>query len=734
MLRRVYRLLDQAIGAGCPLIALAIAGPVTVSGQHQAWLIPLLETGWVAYLSTTDAVCYHDGHRALDAHKDPIVEVPIFGNDGALRDEKIIRVTDMAFDEEVLFDQDRFMTACLLRPEFQKSMTGTELRYLLGRIYAAQEEKNGVAPGLLATCWRLGVPILVGAPGDGSLFLNSMKLWAMRQAGLLENYDFSLDLHAEVFESCAYHHWGLFTHPAQSLATLILGGGVPKNYNLQPEPALGQVLGLEGIRGYTFDVQIVSAPVTEGSLSSCPPAEAVTWGKVDRDTYQQTTESAQADYSMVMPFLVKALLDNRERYARRAAEIGEAALFEEEPRAAGYLRSREGYRLYEQRDDAGRGAHGERRRERRMAAKDAAVSARGRGRAPANRRESEAMSPEATTKTTVTLLPGDGIGPEVSEATVRVLAAAGAGIEWERHIAGAEALEKYGNPLPPEVLESIRRNRLALKGPITTQVGKGFKSINVQLRQELELYANLRPSRSLESIPSRFTGVDIIVVRENTEDLYSGLEHVVVPGVVESIKIITEKASLRIARFAYEYARRHGRKRVTAVHKANIMKLSDGLFLDCVRRVAVEYPEIQSDDRIVDNMCMQLVMRPEEWDVLLLENLYGDIVSDLCAGLVGGLGVVPGGNIGIEGAVFEAVHGSAPDIAGKNLANPLALIRSAIMMLFHMQKDEVAQRVRRALRDVIVVQKIRTRDLGGEATTTEFTDAIVRAIEKDGEA
>jgi isocitrate dehydrogenase (NAD+) len=334
-------------------------------------------------------------------------------------------------------------------------------------------------------------------------------------------------------------------------------------------------------------------------------------------------------------------------------------------------------------------------------------------------------------KTTVTLLAGDGIGPEVSNATVRVLEAAGAEIEWERQIAGAEALEKYGNPLPPEVLESVRRNRLALKGPVTTQVGKGFKSINVQLRQELELYANLRPSRSLESIPSRFSGVDIIVVRENTEDLYAGLEHIVVPGVVESIKIITEKASLRIARFAYEYARRHGRKRVTAVHKANIMKLSDGLFLDCVRRVASEYPEITSDDRIVDNMCMQLVMRPEEWDVLLLENLYGDIVSDLCAGLVGGLGVVPGGNIGIDGAVFEAVHGSAPDIAGKDLANPLALMRSGIMMLYHMHKDEVAERVRRALRDVIVRQKIRTRDLGGEATTTQFTDAVVAAIEKD---
>ncbi len=348
-LRRVYRLLDQAIGAGCPL-TLAIAGPVTVSGQHQAWLIPLLETGWVAYLSTTDAVCYHDGHRSLDEHPDPIFEVPIFGDDGALRDDRTIRVTDMAFDEDVLFQQDRFMTACLLRPEFQKAMSGTELRYRIGEIYAAQEAKNRVSPGLLSTCWKLALPILVGAPGDGSLFLNSMKLWAMRQAGVLDRYDFSLDLHAEVFESCAYHYWGLFNHPARSLATLILGGGVPKNYNLQPEPALGQVLGLEGIRGYTFDVQIVSAPVTEGSLSSCPPAEAVTWGKVDRETYQQTTESAQADYSMVMPFLVKALLDNRERYARRAAEIGEEDLVKEDPRAAGYLRARDGYRLYEQRD------------------------------------------------------------------------------------------------------------------------------------------------------------------------------------------------------------------------------------------------------------------------------------------------------------------------------------------------------------------------------------------------
>jgi isocitrate dehydrogenase (NAD+) len=331
-------------------------------------------------------------------------------------------------------------------------------------------------------------------------------------------------------------------------------------------------------------------------------------------------------------------------------------------------------------------------------------------------------------KTTVTLIPGDGIGPEVSEAAVRVLDAAGAEIEWERHIAGREAVEKCGNPLPPEVLESIRRNRLALKGPITTPVGGGFKSINVQLRQALDLYANLRPSRSLPSIPSRFEGVDIVVVRENTEDLYSGLEHTVVPGVVESLKIITEKASLRIARFAFEYARRHGRKRVTAVHKANIMKLSDGLFLDCVRRVAQEYPEIKADDKIVDNMCMQLVMRPEEWDMLLLENLYGDIVSDLCAGLVGGLGVVPGANIGAEVAMFEAVHGSAPDIAGKDIANPLAIIRSGIMMLYHMNKDEVAERVRAALRHVVVQQQIRTRDLGGEASTTQFTDAIVAVL------
>ena len=349
-LRRLYAILDRAVGAGCP-ITLAISGPVTVSGQHQAWLIPLLETGWVAYLSTTDAVCYHDGHRSLNAHlEDPIHEVPIFGNDGALREERTIRVTDMAFDEDVLLDQDRFLSAVLALPEFQKKMTGTELRYRLGAFYAAQERRNGVPEGLLAACHRLAVPVFVGAPGDGSVFLNSMKLWAMSKAGIGGAYAFDLDLHAEVFESCAYHRWGLFESSAKALATLILGGGVPKNYNLQPEPALGQVLGIPDVRGYEYDVQITTAPVTDGSLSSCPPAEAVTWGKVDKDTYQQSTESVLADYSMVIPFVVKALLDNRKRYESMAAEMGLEKLLEAEPKARGYLRDRGGYRLYEKRD------------------------------------------------------------------------------------------------------------------------------------------------------------------------------------------------------------------------------------------------------------------------------------------------------------------------------------------------------------------------------------------------
>ena len=349
-LRRAYTILDRAIGMGCPL-TLAIAGPVTVSGQHHAWLIPLLETGWVAYLSTTDAVCYHDGHRSLDEHGgEPIHEVPIFGDDAALRDEKTIRVTDMAFDEDVLFDQDRFLTAMLRLPEFQRKMTGTELRYRLGAYYAEQERRNGARPGLLATCTRLALPVFVGAPADGSVFLNSMKLWAMRESGLLPEYGFELDLHAEVFEACAYHRWGLFDNPVHALGTLILGGGVPKNYNLQPEPALGQILGLPDVRGYEFDVQIVTAPVTDGSLSSCPPAEAVTWGKVDKDTYLQSTESVPSDYSIVMPLVVKALLDNRARYEQLARELPADALAQQYPLAAGYLRPREGYRLYDQRE------------------------------------------------------------------------------------------------------------------------------------------------------------------------------------------------------------------------------------------------------------------------------------------------------------------------------------------------------------------------------------------------
>jgi deoxyhypusine synthase len=349
-LRRIYRILDEAIGSGCPL-TVSVAGPLTVSSQQLSWMNPLLETGWVAYLSTTDAVCYHDGHRSLDAYTSgPFHEVPIFGDDGALRDERTIRVTDMAFDEDVLLHQDRFISAVLRRPELQKRMTGTELRYRLGAMYAAQEAKNGLVPGLLARCHEMAIPVFVGAPGDGSVFLNSMKLWAMQRAGLIERYAFELDLHAEVFESCAYHYWGLFDQPSQALGTLILGGGVPKNYNLQPEPALGQVLGLPDIRGYTFDVQIVSAPVTDGSLSSCPPAEAVTWGKVDREHYQRTTESLQADYTLLMPFIVKALLDKRARYARLAGEIGEETLFQRHPGARGYLRSQRGYRLFERRE------------------------------------------------------------------------------------------------------------------------------------------------------------------------------------------------------------------------------------------------------------------------------------------------------------------------------------------------------------------------------------------------
>ncbi|MCA1557058.1 MAG: isocitrate dehydrogenase (NAD(+)) [Acidobacteria bacterium] len=331
-------------------------------------------------------------------------------------------------------------------------------------------------------------------------------------------------------------------------------------------------------------------------------------------------------------------------------------------------------------------------------------------------------------KHTITLIPGDGIGPEVSAAVVRIIEAAGVEIEWETHYAGAQALEKFGDTLPGELLESIKRNKVALKGPITTPVGKGFTSVNVGLRKTLDLYANLRPVRALPNVPSRYPELDLVVVRENTEDLYSGIEHVVVPGVVESIKVITEKASTRIARFAFEYAQREGRKKVTAVHKANIMKLSDGLFLDCFRKVSESYPEIEADDKIVDNACMQLVMRPEQFDIMLLENLYGDIVSDLCAGLIGGLGLVPGANIGELGAVFEAVHGSAPDIAGQGIANPTALLQSSILMLKYLDEREPAEKIEKAMLKVFEEGRVRTRDIGGQAKTMEFAEAIIAAM------
>jgi isocitrate dehydrogenase (NAD+) len=329
---------------------------------------------------------------------------------------------------------------------------------------------------------------------------------------------------------------------------------------------------------------------------------------------------------------------------------------------------------------------------------------------------------------TITLIPGDGIGPEVTNAVVRILAAAAVDITWERHDAGKIAAERLGSTLPQPLLDSIARNGVALKGPVTTPIGEGFTSVNVGLRKALNLYANLRPVSCLPGVRTRFDDVDLIIVRENTEDLYSGLEHEVVPGVVESLKIITERASTRIARFAFEHARRHGRRRVTAIHKANIMKLGDGLFLESVRAVAAGYPAITYDERIVDAACMHLVMRPGQFDVLLLPNLYGDIVSDLCAGLVGGLGVVPGANLGERIGVFEAVHGSAPDIAGKDLANPTALLLSALMMLRHIGEGDAADRIDAALRRVLADGRARTRDLGGESSTTAFTDAVVDAL------
>ena len=332
---------------------------------------------------------------------------------------------------------------------------------------------------------------------------------------------------------------------------------------------------------------------------------------------------------------------------------------------------------------------------------------------------------------TFTLIPGDGIGPEVTDAVVGVLHAAGVSIEWERHLAGARAFERTGNALPPELIDSIRRTKVALKGPVATPIGEGFTSVNVGLRKALDLYANLRPVWNLPGVPARFGGVDLVIVRENTEDLYAGLEHEVVPGVVESLKIITERASTRIAEFAFAYARKHGRKRITAIHKANIMKLGDGLFLSSARRVARAHGDIAYDERIVDAACMHLVMNPSQFDVLLLPNLYGDIVSDLCAGLVGGLGVVGAANLGADAAVFEAVHGSAPDIAGKNIANPTALLLSAVLMLRHIGETAAAERIMRALTRVLAEGQARTRDLGGSASTTEFADAVSRQLARE---
>ena len=329
----------------------------------------------------------------------------------------------------------------------------------------------------------------------------------------------------------------------------------------------------------------------------------------------------------------------------------------------------------------------------------------------------------------ITLIPGVGIGPEVTQAAIRVLEATGLKFDWETFQAGAEAYEKYREYIPKDLIASIERTRVALKGPVTTPIGGGFASINVELRKRFELYANFRPIRNLPHIPTRYPDVDLIIIRENTEGLYSGIEHEVVPGVVESLKIITAKASTRIARFAFEYARNNNRKKVHAIHKANIMKLSDGLFLRCSRDVAKQYPEITYGEHIVDNTCMQLVMNPYQYDMLLLENLYGDIISDLCAAFVGGLGFVPGANIGDECAIFEAVHGSAPDIAGKNIANPTALIRSALLMLRHIGEPDAALKIRNALEKVYRDRDKLTRDIGGKSGTSEFTDHVIEAIQ-----
>jgi isocitrate dehydrogenase (NAD+) len=329
----------------------------------------------------------------------------------------------------------------------------------------------------------------------------------------------------------------------------------------------------------------------------------------------------------------------------------------------------------------------------------------------------------------VTLIPGDGIGPEVTAAAIRVLEATGIKFEWESYAAGADAFAKFHEYIPKELVESVERTRVALKGPVTTPIGGGFSSINVQLRRQFELFCNFRPIRNLPGVTTRYPGVDLIIVRENTEGLYSGIEHEVVPGVVESIKIITEKASTRISRWAFDYAHKFGRKKIHAIHKANIMKLSDGLFIRCSRNISKEYPDIFYGEHIIDNTCMQLVTNPYQYDTLLLENLYGDIISDLCAAFVGGLGLVPGANFGHECAIFEAVHGSAPDIAGRGIANPTALLRSGILMLRHLGEQDAANKVKYAVHAVYREGQHITRDMGGTSSTNEFADAVIEAME-----
>ena len=328
----------------------------------------------------------------------------------------------------------------------------------------------------------------------------------------------------------------------------------------------------------------------------------------------------------------------------------------------------------------------------------------------------------------ITLIPGDGSGPEVISAAKRVVEATGVPIEWEQAEAGAAMIEKYGTPLPDETIESIRRNGVALKGPVTTPVGTGFRSVNVAMRKIFDLYANVRPAKTYPGVISRYDNIDLVVVRENTEDLYAGIEHMVGEDAAESIKLITRKGCERIIRYAFDFAVREGRKKVTAVHKANIMKCTDGMFLDIARQIAKEYPQIEFNDSIVDAMCMRLVMHPEDYDVLVCPNLYGDIVSDLCAGLVGGLGLTPSANIGVSGAIFEPIHGSAPDIAGQHKINPTAAILSASLMLAHLGEAKAAADIEQAVTKVISEGKTLTQDMGGTASTEEFADAVIAAL------